>query len=95
MSESNVRILVAFEWDCRRGGVVEGLFVTTPEKLAAAIGKQIYFGEILGKHSDVYGTLEIKDVTVKSRDQSFINTLVEIVGEENIGGYNPLEYIEE
>ncbi len=89
------KVLVKFQWDCGRMGSVGGLFVTTQEKLEAAYGEQVYLGEVLGKHSEVYGELEPKDITVKSHDQAFIDTLVEIIGSENISGYNPLDYIEE
>jgi hypothetical protein len=88
------KVLVAFYWDCGRMGSVDGLFVTTPEELDAAYGKQVYFGEILGKHSEVYGDLQPKDITVKSDDPAFIDKLVEIIGSDNISGYNPLDYIE-
>jgi len=89
------KVLVAFYWDCGRMGSVDGLFVTTTEELDAAYGRQVYFGEILGKHSEVFGDLQPKDITVKSDDPAFIDKLVEIIGSETISGYNPLDYIEE
>ena len=51
------KVLVHFEWDCGRQGMVDGLFVTTQEKIDAAIGTEVYFGEILGKHSEIFGKL--------------------------------------
>ena len=30
------------------------------------IGQQVYFGEIAGKHSEVYGTLDTEDIAVKT-----------------------------
>ncbi len=74
-------------------GDVDGIFVTTQEELDEAYGKEVYFGEILGKHSDVHGTLEETDITVLSDDQEFIAKFVEIVG-GNPSGYNPLNYIQ-
>lgn len=53
-------------------GHVDGLFVTTREALAQAYGKSVYFGEILGKHSEVYGTLDEKDVTIITDDADFL-----------------------
>ena len=85
--ESNL-CLWSFFWDCGRQGEVEGLFKATKEEVESAIGKQVYFGEILGKHSEVYGTLEQGEITLESDD-----TLVVLNAIEN--GYNPLEYIEE
>jgi hypothetical protein len=58
LGEFMSKILVKFYWDCGRNGDVEGLFITTKKELKYAIGKQIYFGEILGKHSEVYGILK-------------------------------------
>jgi hypothetical protein len=82
-------------WDCGRMGEVSGLFVADKDKVENAIGKQIYFGEILGKHSEVYGELERKDLEIKSEDQDFIAKFIEIMGDGTVSGYNPLDYIEE
>lgn len=73
-------------------GHVEGLFVTTREELAAAYGRDVEFGEVLGKHSDIRGVLEEKDITVVTDDQDFIAKLVEYVGGQ-VSGYNPLSYL--
>lgn len=88
------KVLASFHWDCGRMGDVEGLFVTTREELAAGYGKSVYFGEILGKHSEVYGFLEEKDITIESDDEEFIDKLVSLLG-EHISGYNPLDNIQE
>lgn len=86
--------LVKFYWDCGRMGSVEGLFITTEAKRIRSIGEEVYFGEILGKHSEVYGTIKEEDFTVKSTDQDFINKLEELLGSD-ISGYNPLSYLNE
>ena len=88
-----MKILVAFHWDYGRQGNVDGLFITTRAKLDACIGQQVYFGEILGKHSDVEGILSAKDFAVKSKDQDFIYKLEEIIGSDTISGYNPFSYM--
>lgn len=87
-----MNILVRFYWDCGRQGSVEGLFVTQQEVLDKAYEKDVYFGEILGKHSEVYGTLDREDIEVVSEDQDFIEKLVDLLGVD-ISGYNPLDYI--
>lgn len=89
------RVLAKFEWDVRRMGTVEGLFVTTTEELEKAYGHEIYFGEILGKHSEVAGTLDREDIEIKSDDQDFIDKLVSLLGSERISGYCPLDYFQE
>lgn len=86
------KILVRFHWDCGRMGDVSGLFITTDEALNKGYDKRVYFGEILGKHSEVYGTLERKDIEYVSEDQEFIEKLEALLGTD-ISGYNPLDYI--
>ncbi len=83
-----------FRWDCRGMGEVEGLFVADDQQIEDAVGKRVYFGEILGKHSDVYGTLDYLDLTVLSIDQDFIGKCESIEGLLP-QGYNPLDYLEE
>ena len=87
-----MRKLYKFYLDCGRMGYLDGLFVATEEDIKMIIGKDIYFGEVLGKHSDVIITLKKEDLTIKSDDQIFINKLVEIIDDTIISGYSPLEY---
>lgn len=89
------KLIVEFYWDCGRQGKVTGTFVCDKTKLDAAYGSEVYFGEILGKHSEVYGTLDEEDITVKSDDQNFIKQFEGIMGEDWYSGCNPLFYIEE
>ena len=86
--------LYRFCWPQRRGGDVEGLFVEDSDVVENAIGSDVYFGEICGKHSNVYGTLDEEDLTVVSEDQEKINWLVDILG-RSVSGYNPFDYIED
>lgn len=95
--------LYRFSWDCGRAGEVEGVFIADAETVTKAIGSSVYFGEILGKHSEVYGTLEEKDLKVLSDDQEFI-TKCEVVFNAaksdqwsvagTISGYNPFDYMQ-
>lgn len=70
--------LYKFKWDCGRMGVVDSLFIALEENVEKAIGAQVDFGEILGKHSNVYGTLKQSDLTIVSDDQGFIEKLEEL-----------------
>lgn len=88
-------ILYKFYWDCGRMGDLDGLFVAEPEEVEALYGKKIYFGEVLGKHSEIYGTFNPEDVTVISTDQKKIKWLVSVIGFTTISGFNPLDYYEE
>lgn len=84
-----------FYWDCGRQGEVEGTFIASQEDVDKVIGKNVYFGEILGKHSEVYGVIGAEDIREVSNDPKAVELLREIFGEDTISGYNPLEYVEE
>jgi hypothetical protein len=90
-----MNVIAKFYWDCGRMGDVDGIFVTTKEAIAAAIDKEVYFGEILGKHSEVSGTINEGDITILTEDQDFIAKFIEIMGSGDISGYNPLSYLNE
>ena len=87
------KVIVDFGWDCGRMGSVSSTFVCNEDDLNNAIGSDIYFGEILGKHSEVYGTLNQEDVKIVSDDQDFIIKFEKVIGENWSSGYNPLHYI--
>jgi len=87
--------LYSMYFDCGRMGSLEGLFVAEEVQLDNIIGCELYFGECLGKHSDISGELEKGDITIVSEDQDKINWLVDVVGSTTISGYNPFQYIPE
>jgi hypothetical protein len=93
MSTHEKLYLVSFFHEFGRSGELDGLFVTTQEKLMASIGKLAYFGEVLGKHSEVELRTKEEDYEIKSEDQDFIAKLVELLGTD-ISGFNPLDYVD-
>lgn len=84
--------LYSFYVDCGRQGSLDGLFIATQEEVDKAIGQEMYFGEVLGKHSDVQGTLEAHEITLVSSDQDKVEWLLGLLG-TCVSGFNPLEYI--
>lgn len=86
--------LYSFYWDVRRMGSVEGLFICDPETLESHYGDDVYFGEILGKHSEIYGTLDREDFELVSDDQEKVEWLFSLLG-GSVSGYNPLDYLSE
>lgn len=85
-----------FYWDCGRMGDLDGIFVAEKKDVAKVIGKNVYFGEVLGKHSEIEGTVEKGDIELLSDDQDFIKKFVKIMGTDStVSGYNPLDYYEE
>jgi hypothetical protein len=76
-------------------GDLQGLFVATQEEVDAAIGEDIYFGEILGKHSEVFGELYQDDIRLVSEETDKIEWLMKVLDTDGtISGYNPLEYVD-
>jgi len=84
-----------FDWDCGRMGDLSGLFIADSAEIEKLIGKEIYFGEVLGKHSEVSGTLDKDDLTVQTDDQEFIKKFEKLIGTGTISGFNPLDYYDE
>lgn len=89
------KILVKFHWDCGRMGDVNGLFITTKEELENVYGRNVYFGEILGKHSEVHGKLNKEDFTIVSEEKDKIEWLQELMNSDTISEYNPFDYLED
>ena len=86
-AKSCQEVLYQFGWDCGRQGYVEGIFKAKKSFVKSVIGNEVYFGEILGKHSEVYGTLEEGDLIILSEDPIVVTNTPE-------SGYNPLEYMQ-
>lgn len=85
--------LYKFNLDCGRMGELEGIFTATDNELSKIKGKHIYFGEVLGKHSEIFvDDFDLSLITPISDDQSFVNKYDEIVGSI---GFNPLDFYEE
>lgn len=84
--------LYAFEW-LEWHGVVQGLFIEEESIVNDAIGKEVYFGEILGKHSEVFGILEECDLEILVSDEKEVECLEKY--DFIPFGYNPLDYFRE
>lgn len=89
-----MKVIARFYWNCERMGSIDGLFMCEKDELEKAYGKEVYLGEVLGKHSDIYGPLNPKDVTILTEDQDFIHKVEEIIG-LTLSGFNPLEYLKD
>ena len=88
----------------RRGCDLDGLFIAHQESVDYLVGREVYFGEVCGKHSEVFFTLEDSHIqAVEDADQAFIVKLMGVfklhdggaVGVTGVDfqGYNPLSYI--
>lgn len=82
--------LYKFFWDCGRAGSLEGAFIADSADIASILGKEVYFGEALGKHSEIYGIVEADDIELVSDDSAVVSALRGFSV-----GYNPLDYLQE
>ena len=60
IKESNI-VILQLEWDGRGGSVIEQIALPKQSALQVKdllIGQEVYFGEIWGKHSEVYLNIE-------------------------------------
>lgn len=86
--------LYTFYLDWGRMGDLEGLFIAEEQDVKDIIGKSVYFGEVLGKHSEVEDEMTEDMFEAIDVPESVIAVLEEKLG-TTISGYNPLEYYEE
>ena len=81
-----------FFWDCGRMGKVESVFIAEENDVKNIIGKEVYFGDILGKYSEVCGIIEVGDVIEIKVSPITVEEMEKIIG-STISGYNPLAYM--
>ena len=86
--------LYKFYWDCGRQGDIEGIFIAEENEVKDIVGKDVDFGEALGKHSEISGTIEEGEITEIKVSETTLKEMEEILG-TSISGYNPLEYMNE
>lgn len=89
-----MKTLYKFNADCGRMGELQGIFIEDSDKVSKLIesGDEVYFGEVLGKHSDVSFAIEEEMLTAVSVDP---NVIAVIEDNDLTSGYNPFDYIEE
>ena len=91
--KTNEKQLAVYEmnFDCGRMGKLEGIFVADKRYVDFLVSNniEIYFGEVLGKHSEVYGTLTPDEIKMVSDNPE----VVSVVKDNGLSsGYNPFEY---
>jgi hypothetical protein len=70
-----------------------GSYYENSNAIDACIGKEVYFGEILGRHSEIYGTLDKEDLEVLTDNQDEIEIIEKYIG--NSFGLNPIKHLRE
>jgi hypothetical protein len=74
-----------------RMGSLSGIFVATDEEFEAALGKSVYLGEVLGKHSDITAEINEQTVTCLTAETQIVNFFEKYDLET---GINPLDCLE-
>ena len=102
--------LYNFHFDCGRQGTLNGMFAVDARGEAAldaliASRREVYFGEVLGKHSEVSGPIDPGDVSMVDATPEEVATVCRILcggGDAiapdgfpwcDIHGFNPLSYL--
>jgi hypothetical protein len=92
MSQLPIKGVYKFYWDCGRDGSLEGTFVATDEEIKNALGSELYFNDVLGKHSEVFGVFTEEDITLVTADPDAVAVFEKFDFQV---GYNPLDFVEE
>jgi len=80
-------------FDCGRQGSLSGIFVADKDEVKRLVEsqKEIYFGEVLGKHSEICGPVEESDIEMVTDNSAAVMVFTEF----NLAtGYNPFDYEE-
>jgi hypothetical protein len=87
----NEKGIYRLNFDCGRMGDLSGIFIANKEHVKVLIENkiQVYWGEVLGKHSEIYGPVDESEIVLVSDSPEAIK-VIEDLGLEN--GYNPFDY---
>ena len=80
-----------FNFSAGRMGDLDGVFIATKHQVDWLINckKEVYFGEVLGKHSEIYGSIDEGEITFITDNDEVIRLFTEF---DLQTGYNPFSY---
>lgn len=85
-----MKAIFKLHFNCGRQGTLHGVFIAEKEDIDILLANEdieIDFGEALGKHSDVWGNLVLKDITFVTDNKE----IIELFEKHNLStGYNPI-----
>jgi len=75
-----------------RSGHLHGIFIATKTAVDDLVKSEnvIHFGEVLGKHSEVYGPIDKGEITLVTNDKTAVDAFSKFKMET---GYNPFNYL--
>jgi hypothetical protein len=77
-------------FDFGRQGHLDGIFCRDKEEVTSAIGKEVYFGEVLGKHSECTWLIEEGEIEMVTDDPQAVEVFEKYSFDT---GYDPLDYL--
>lgn len=83
--------LYKMNFACGRNGDLTGLFIAKDTLVKCLIDHKIrvYFGEVLGKHSEIWGYLDEREIKLVTQDPK----VLEVVKDFDLeSGFNPFSY---
>lgn len=82
--------LFKMNFDCGRMGSLEGIFIADTEDVDYLYNNRIsiYFGEVLGKYSEISGTIGTDEIKLITTDDKVLDIFEKY---ELESGYNPLD----
>lgn len=97
--------LFNFNFDCERSGNLTGMFAVDERGKTAldaliASRREVYFGEVLGKHREVRGPIDPTDVSLVEATPEEVAVVLRVLGGKidpvgrpwtTLNGFNPLE----
>lgn len=87
-----MKTLYKFNQNYGRMGDLEGIFIAEDSEVAKAIGRRVYFGEVLGKHSEIYSELQEDDIKALTTDAAAIEVIEKYLNGGT--GWNPMDYVQ-
>lgn len=74
-----------------RMGDLSGIFIAEKNHVEILVNRkiQVYFGEVLGKHSEIYGTIDENEIKIVSDSPADIEVFERL---DLSNGYNPFDY---
>lgn len=87
----NTKGIYKLNFDCGRQGKLTGIFVAEKEHVRVLIEEQIevYFGEALGKHSEIWGPMSDGELVLVSDNTEAVKVVEDL---KLSTGYNPFHY---
>lgn len=73
-------------------GSLSGIFVAEPSEIEKIMGREVYFGEVLGKHSDISCSIDDENLKMVCDDPVFNEQAIKFGLVPS--GINPLHYLE-